>query len=295
MLVCAMTYNLGDWGKHADDPDEAARHRAAVAAARRHRPDVLFAQDLFVPAGEQAQVVATRIVRAAGMDSAVAVEGNHARLASCIGCRSPVAMRLGSARRARQELFWHALHGVTLCVDDREVDCWVYHGPPRVGRDETLVEAERVAEARLVAAEVAGQDDERCAVVCADWNWLPADRLEDGTYWHPDPVLPESLTEAQARLALSRAPGEVLVEAGLAWVGASLRRPLTRTSTGHEPPPSMKGTDNGARLIDEALVTPRLLGALVDHWVVAIPETMAVSNHLPVMFTFQTRRTGGSA
>jgi hypothetical protein len=126
-----MTYNLGDWGKHPDDPDEAARYQAAVATVRNHRPELLFAQELFVPAGEQAQAVATRFVRAAGLDAAVAAEGNHAQLASCIGWRHPVTMRPGSARRATPERFWHALHGVTLTVDRRDLDCWVYHGPPR--------------------------------------------------------------------------------------------------------------------------------------------------------------------
>jgi exonuclease III len=198
-------------------------------------------------------------------------------------------MRPGSARRATPERFWHALHGVTLTVDDHDLDCWVYHGPPRVGRDETLVEAERVAEARLVAAEVTRQGEARCAVVCADWNWLPADRRGDGMYWHPDPVMPESVTEAQARLALSRAPGQVLVRAGLASVGASLRRTLAHTSTGHEPPESMTGTNYGARLIDEALVTPQLAKALVDHWVVDDPDTRSISDHLPVMLTLHTR------
>jgi hypothetical protein len=89
-------------------------------------------------------------------------------------------MRPGSARRARQELFWHALHGVTLRVDDREVDCWVYHGPPRVGRDETLVEAERVAEARLAAAEVAGQDPTRCAWCARTGTGCPQTGLRTG-------------------------------------------------------------------------------------------------------------------
>lgn len=285
-----MTYNPGDWGKNADDPDEAARHRAAVAMVREHRPHLLFGQELYVPAGQRAQAVATRFVRAAGMDAAVAAEGNHAQLAVCIGWRHPVTMKPDSARQATPELFWHALLGVTLTVDGRDVACWVYHGPPRVGRDEATVEAERVAEARLVAAEVTSQGD---AVVCADWNWLPADRLVDGTYWHPDPVMPNSLTQAQARLARSRAPGQVLVAAGLASAGASLRRPLTGTSTGHEPPPSLRATDYGRRLVDEALVTHRLVGALVDHQVVDTPQARSISDHLPVVFTFRTRRIGG--
>ncbi|MDG4795515.1 endonuclease/exonuclease/phosphatase family protein [Micromonospora sp. WMMD1082] len=288
MLLRVMTYNLGDWGKR---PAEAARHRAAVDIVRQYRPHILFAQELFVPAGEPAQAVAARMVRAAGMDAAVGVEGNHAQLATCIGWRSPVVMRRGSARRARSDRFWHALHGATLRVGGRAIGCWVYHGPPRVGRDETIVEAERVSEAHLVAAHVAGGDD-RCAVVCGDWNWLPADRAADGGYWHPDPVMPDGLTAAQARLALSRAPGQVLVDAGLASVGAALRRPLTQTSTGHEPPPSMRGTDYGARLIDEGLVTPALVEALVDHQVVDTPAARATSDHLPTIFTLDLRRIG---
>lgn len=100
MLVSAMTYNPGDWGKHADDPDEAARHRPALATVRKHRPKLLFAQELFVPTGEQAQAVASRFARAAGMDAAVAAEGNHAQLATCIGWRHPVTMRPASAAAA---------------------------------------------------------------------------------------------------------------------------------------------------------------------------------------------------
>ncbi|MDG4795195.1 endonuclease/exonuclease/phosphatase family protein [Micromonospora sp. WMMD1082] len=292
MLLRVMTYNLGDWGKRAHDPAEAARHRAAVDVVRQYRPHILFAQELFVPAGERAQAVAARMVRAAGLDAAVGVEGNHAQLATCVGWRSPVVMRRGSARRASPDRLWHALHGVTLRAGGPTFGCWVYHGPPRVGRDENIVEAQRVSEAQVVAAEVAGGDDE-CALVCGDWNWLPADRAADGGYWHPDPVMPDGLTAAQARLALSRAPGQVLVDAGLVSVGAALRRPLTQTSTGHEPPPTMRGTDYGARLIDEGFVTPGVVEALKDHWVVDTPQTRAISDHLPRMFTVDTRHIGG--
>jgi hypothetical protein len=86
------------------------------------------------------------------------------------------------------------------------------------------------------------------------------------------------------RLAGSRAPGEVLWQAGLVSAAAYLGNPMV-PSTGHQPPDRLKGTDYGRRLIDEAFLTRRLAAALVDHWVVETPD---LSDHFPVVFTYDT-------
>lgn len=291
MLVRCMTWNMCNWGKRENDPDEVARYQAAVATVREVRPHKFFGQELFVPAGVSAQAVVDRFAAAAGMDSAVGVVGNHSRLGLCIAWRHPVQRTPGVVRVHTTDVLWHALLGVTLRIDGIGVDCWVFHGAPRVGRDEGLVEAERVEEARFVAGKVTGEGANPYAVICADWNWPPADRLDDGPWWHPDPAFPPGLTPAMERLAASRAPGEVLVRAGLASAAATLRKPLEATSTGHPSP--MKGTDYGRRLIDEGLVTDRLAAALVDHWVVDTEITRATSDHLPVIFTYETSKLAG--
>lgn len=115
-------------------------------------------------------------------------------------------------------------------------------------------------------------------IVAGDWNTHGADRTpHGGGYYHPDPVCPQSFTEAAKRLARSRAAGAVLRQAGLVSAAAHLGAPLM-PSTGHVPWAGWIDTNYGRRLIDEGFFTGGLAPALVDHRVVDTPETRAISD-----------------
>lgn len=182
--------------------------------------------------------------------------------------------------------FWHALVRVALVRGDGvPVQYASYHARP-FGRRQRADDAERVVGA---LTRPLGSPP---AVLGADSNCISADRRADGSYyetdwyankpWHDDFVYQceWAYPDGVRRHWADRSAGEVLYAGGLHDAAAALDAPW-QPSSGHWP-----GDPFGARRVDTIRVTAALVPALRSLEVVRTDLTLAASDHLPVIVTY---------
>jgi endonuclease/exonuclease/phosphatase family metal-dependent hydrolase len=298
MTVRFGTYNLHCYGQDNSNSDQRMRLQQdrLIRVIRALDADVLAVQEIVSYTVDDAASQLRELAEAVSMDcvaeqcswdrtSSVAVA--PAATGYCVGLmwRPGIAPVPGGWRAYGAADFSHALATVVLDVGGpTPVRFAAYHADPfRPHR--RFDEAYRV---------VSVFQDGRPGLVGADWNNISADRRRsNGSYYDDDPCLgqawhPDMLRHVRwsddpdAVHETDRRPAELLRRGGLFDAAAVLEADWQATygyTPGKEP--------LLPRRIDAIRVTHQVLPQLESHQVVRTPDTLAASDHLPVVVEFK--------
>lgn len=298
MILRFGTYNLHCYGQDNSDPDPRTgqREKRIIQVIRALDTDVLAVQEIVSHTVDGASSRLRELAEAVSMDcviehysrdknSSVAVA--PAATGYCVGLMwRPGIMPIPGGWRAYGAVdFSHALATIVLDIGGpTPVRFAAYHADPfRPHR--RFDEAHRV---------VSVFQDGRPGLIGADWNNISADRRpSNGSYYDDDPCLgqawhPDLLRHVRwsddpnGVYETDRRPAELLRRGGLFDVAAALEADWQATY-GYMP-----GKEQLLpRRIDAIRVTHRILPQLESHRVVRTPDTLAASDHLPVIIEFK--------
>ncbi|CAM5313564.1 endonuclease/exonuclease/phosphatase family protein [Streptomyces abikoensis] len=178
--------------------------------------------------------------------------------------------------------FWHSLATLVLDIGGQRVKFASFHADP-FRPDWRYNEARRVTSA--FRSGIPG-------AVGADWNAISADRRPDGSLFDDDPYTGQDHIDLEYQIEwrddptappkADRRAGEVLRRGGLLDTAAVLDVPWEPT-TGHWANGRGDPDRWGPRRIDTIRITEHLAPALRAHRTVRTSDTLAASDHLPVI------------
>ncbi|WP_439681569.1 endonuclease/exonuclease/phosphatase family protein [Embleya sp. MST-111070] len=178
--------------------------------------------------------------------------------------------------------FWHSMATVVLDVGGKNIKLASFHGDP-FRPDWRYNEARRVSSAFRAGTPGA---------IGADWNAISADRRPDGTYYDTDPYTHQDHIDLEYQIewredpsetpVADRRASEVLRRSGLFDTAALLDTPW-EPSSGHWPDGKGDPDKWGERRVDTIRITRHLIPGLRSHRTIRTPDTLAGSDHLPVV------------
>ncbi|MCC3766093.1 endonuclease/exonuclease/phosphatase family protein [Streptomyces sp. UNOC14_S4] len=188
--------------------------------------------------------------------------------------------------------FWHSLATLVLDAGGPPVKFASFHADP-FRPDWRYNEARRVTSA--FRAGVPG-------AIGADWNAISADHRTDGTLFDDDPYTAQDHIDLEYQVEWREDPtappkadrraSEVLRRGGLLDTAAVLDVPWEPT-TGHWTDGQGDPDRWGPRRIDTIRITDHLVPALRAHRTVRTPDTLAASDHLPVVVDLALAEVAG--
>ncbi|MEU3572975.1 endonuclease/exonuclease/phosphatase family protein [Kitasatospora sp. NPDC036755] len=294
------TYNLFNLGS-VKSRQEQDRYDLLVQVIRDLDPDVLAVQEIIGRTPEAAATVLRRLADDTSLDCRVVRPRDDsaptlALASSTHDFHTAVLWRPGTepVRGGWRGYdggvdFWHSMATVVLDVGGPEpVKFASYHGDPFRG-DFRFNEARRVHSA--FRSGVLG-------AIGSDSNSISADRRPGGAYYDHDPYTEQDHEWLEYQVlwredpedppVADRRAGEVLHRGGLLDAAAVLDAPW-QPSAGHWSDEDGDPDIWGERRIDHARVTRRLAPALRTHRIVRTEQSLAASDHCPVVAELDLR------
>lgn len=313
VVVRFGSYNLLDYGRTPTDHEREARVRAVIEGLE---VDVLAVQELYGATPNLAFEALVELAEAVGLTSyierpwASEDDGSSGEVALGWGRHdlhvalmwNPATVRpiRGFRDYGKAGDLWHSLIKGTLAVreddgNEHEFQFASYHAPPF-----GLHGGAQAREFERVISAVTRPRPAPPSLIGADWNIVSADRTTVGGYYDPDPyqdspwhddLVYQCLwdyddTGQRTNWRADRTPGDVLYAGGLADTAAVLDAPWQPT-TGH-----WHNDPYGQRRIDAIRVTRQLTPALQAIETIRTDQSLAASDHLPVITTYAPGRPG---
>ncbi|WP_280366669.1 hypothetical protein [Nocardia wallacei] len=310
--------NLG-WLDSAAERDRARLGYEVIT--EQIRPDVLAIAELR-PGGDDPEQDAERALRELADATGMECEYAPGKPAVSLGfhtfavglCWRPGISPLPESWAVTGPDIWHRAAALRLDLGGTVLNHAVYHAPP-FGLNRRADEAERIV------AFMSRPPSRPAGLIAGDWNGLAADRIHQPGYkyyngfgeledivpdrwehydpdtlaereWHPDFVHQCDWTYDENgrrdRWWTNRRAGEILYEGGLTDAAAHVRAPWKQT-TGHRD--AAQGDPYGPRRIDAVKATPDAVGILHDYEVIDGTGPETVSDHLPIVVTYQPGHT----